>query len=190
MLIATVGGRQERVSVLIMEQHERSTAKHLAGLANQPAGERTIGIHRFAMPINIHDRVGCDRMRRGTPEVRRPGREAIRQRSGGHGGELGDKPFDDPIAVGAPPSGQEAEGIAGVGAEIPGAAEAHRAEEQEGEDQLAKGRGQESRQPRVVGTRGSTGGNQVRQQAGFMGGSGQEQEADAVLPVGRRFGWR
>jgi len=126
MLVTAMGGHEEGMAVLIVQQQQCSAAQDHPQPPDQSAREEYITVHGFAMPIHITgQRVGLlsplsfiGRM----PELGSPTREGRGEAVGTTGGShLRQKGFGVAVAIGAHPSGKQRQAIGSIAAQIPGA---------------------------------------------------------------------
>jgi len=143
MEVAAVGEGEERVPMAIVEHGQRSTAQHGAPSRHEAARDEAIRVHGLAMAIHIIEGGGrgvdAVAQRRWRPPQRRgPRRERISERLRIlAAGKRGEETLGVPIAVGSSPTGEQGQPITGVAAEVPGAPQPDRTEEEERQRQHA-----------------------------------------------------
>src|ERR1051326_6702700 len=137
MVVATVGGCEERVTVLIMQQDECSTSQHRRQPPHQSSRDQRLGVHRLAMSIDVEG----GGLAKGflywrMPQLSRPSSKHIGQRfSLIRLGHLREQPLGVAVAVGSFSTTYHREPIASVTAQIPGPMEPNEPKKQQGQHQ-------------------------------------------------------
>lgn len=127
MLIATMGSGEERMTVLVMQQKERSATQDDAQTSNQSAREEHVAVDRLAMSVHIAgERIvlfGFSCFSHWVPEVRSPAGK-------GRGPALNSIEADDvrqkgfcvvAIPIGMRSPCKECQAVGGIAAQTPGA---------------------------------------------------------------------
>lgn len=135
--VAAMGGSQERMASVIVQQQEGATAQDFAGAPNHSTRDEASAVHGFSVPIQEEDghrwfAVLCGWF----PQACRPGCQRIGQRfSTARLRHLRKKPFHVPIAEGAFPPGEERQPRAGIPTGIPRAPQPDSPQEEQREQQ-------------------------------------------------------
>ncbi len=196
MLIASMGGRQEGMALLVMEDDQFATPQDLpTQLAHGPSGHKDVTLDRFALAIKVEDRLrrllvwlrlGVLVMpQRPGPLGHRIGQRLVRSGMRQPSKEL----LNIRLTVGTAAPSHQRQQRSGVGAEIPGAGQTSNRQKQQGQHQ-AFDHGQGERQAAgASGPGDALDRGQERAQEPRLVGRRQEQQApSAFLPY--RLGLR
>src|SRR5436305_5317747 len=118
MQITTMCGCKQWMPLVIMQQHERTTAQDFARVPDESSGNQGVGVDRFAMAIHVYMRrwsslAPCFHL----PESARPPRQCCSEGFISIGGRQSpEKAFDVTITVGLRPSRQQPQFASRVGA--------------------------------------------------------------------------
>src|SRR6266699_3812061 len=120
-----MGRGPARMPLLIVQEHQRSTAQNFARASNQSARNQLVCIHRLAMPINVDTArrflLSCLLPQHGGPLPKSVG-ESL---SSFGIGEVGEKSLGVPIAVSSAPSCQHAQSLVSVATQVSRSAQAN-----------------------------------------------------------------
>src|SRR5258706_7848832 len=134
MLIPSMGGCQEWMSLLVVKQHQRSASKAHSQAPNQSSRDEHLAVDRLTMSIEITG----ERMRFivaldfWMPEIGCPPRQGIREAfCTTHRSELRQESFGVTVAVGPLAPGKPCQTPSSVTAQIPGAMQPNRPQKQQ-----------------------------------------------------------
>ena len=115
MLISPMGGNQQGMTLLVMQDHQSTTAQDFARASNQPAWDQRISVDRLAVTIDIKDRNRVLSPRVFLPQSSRPMCERFREGDiCSTAGQLCQESLDVAVAVGSTPTGEQGKSLAGI----------------------------------------------------------------------------
>jgi len=189
MHVTAVGRGEQGVSVGVMQERERAAAEYGPTPGDEAARDQAIAVDGLAVAVDVEGRgrrIGGGGGDGRPPQGGRPRGQGVGERPGGaRTGEGGQEPLDVAIAIGVVPAREQREGVAGIAAQVPGAAQADGVQEEEGQQQRPCARPMRAGGGVVIARDGRV---QRGEQSGLVGGGEEEQATGAVLP--RRLGRR
>lgn len=133
MLVPTMGGREQEVTFLIVQDHQRAAAQDFSCTPDQPTWEQRIGVDRLSVAINIKDgNKALVLWRLWLPEASGPVRQRCCEESiRSNGGQIRQKSFGVAVTVGEVATSKRCQGLTCITTEIPGSLQSYSFQKQQ-----------------------------------------------------------